>query len=297
VVQQVGAPGDPSRRSRRSLQPSHGAAGSPDTWGHDRQHDRQHQQIQVNDVQLGYYEYESDVAQAFLRPTYIIQATITEGDIGNGPPRTLDAEIYAWADATPLVAEVVSPADSVVVPAGSPSLCFSGTAQGGQPPYSYRWERDTVEEPIGTTASFCGPFVAPAPMPKRPNQVEGVRLTVTDALGTTACHYVSVVNGGTVDVEPGMIRGVWLGTPIPNPTTGGVSLQFTVPRTEHIRLRVFDVAGRVVETLIDSQVPAGKHWAWWDGKQTNGSLAGPGLYYCRLITEDGLRSRALVIRR
>ncbi len=52
------------------------------------------------------------------------------------------------------------------------------------------------------------------------------------------------------------------------------------------RLEVFDLLGRVVSTLVDSDLTAGKHQVEWDGKTSIGQRASSGVYFARLTSGD-----------
>jgi len=45
---------------------------------------------------------------------------------------------------------------------------------------------------------------------------------------------------------------------------------------------VFDVAGRLVRTLVDDSMPQGSHEAVWDGTDSSGREVGSGSYLARL---------------
>jgi len=59
----------------------------------------------------------------------------------------------------------------------------------------------------------------------------------------------------------------------PNPFIGGTSLRLSLPRATSVSLRVYDVSGRLVETLVDGQLSAGEHGFKW---HANG--VSPGVY-------------------
>jgi len=54
---------------------------------------------------------------------------------------------------------------------------------------------------------------------------------------------------------------------------------------------VFDVAGRLVATLVDGPQPAGPGSADWDGRDARGAAVSSGVYIYR-ITADGPRQIA-----
>ncbi len=68
----------------------------------------------------------------------------------------------------------------------------------------------------------------------------------------------------------------------PNPFNPRTTIKFSLPRAGTVRLSVFDVAGRLVRTLIDGGMPLGGHEAVWDGRDASGREVGPGSYLARL---------------
>jgi glucose/arabinose dehydrogenase len=69
----------------------------------------------------------------------------------------------------------------------------------------------------------------------------------------------------------------------PSPGSGTVRLAFELPRPSRVRLRVFDVAGRVVHEALPSAIlAAGRHEVGWDGRVAGSAPAPAGLYLARL---------------
>ncbi|MBK7046999.1 MAG: hypothetical protein IPH48_10905 [bacterium] len=68
----------------------------------------------------------------------------------------------------------------------------------------------------------------------------------------------------------------------PNPFNPRTTIKFDLPVAGHVRLAVFDVAGRLVRTLVDESLLRGNHEAVWDGRDSSGREAGSGSYLARL---------------
>lgn len=77
----------------------------------------------------------------------------------------------------------------------------------------------------------------------------------------------------------------------PNPFGGGTKLRFTLPRPGAVRLRVYDLGGRVVRTLADGTREAGAHGVLWDGRDDAGHDVPNGVYFARLSTEHAHRTQ------
>jgi flagellar hook assembly protein FlgD len=70
-----------------------------------------------------------------------------------------------------------------------------------------------------------------------------------------------------------------LGDARPNPFNPKTVISYELPQTSQVQLVIYDVAGRVVRTLVDGQRPAGSHGAEWDGRDDGGRPVGSGIYF------------------
>jgi hypothetical protein len=83
----------------------------------------------------------------------------------------------------------------------------------------------------------------------------------------------------------------------PNPAPGMATIGFALPRQENVRLLVYDVAGRLVRTLVDGQVSAGEGVKIWDGRDDGGAQVADGVYFYRLETGTGSLTRKMILLR
>lgn len=102
---------------------------------------------------------------------------------------------------------------------------------------------------------------------------------------------LAVVVGGPIggssavdtDLSPeDLPRTAVLGHNHPNPFNPSTTISFTVPERGPVTLAVFDLAGRLVRTLVDADLEPGSHAAAWDGQGRDGRLAASGTYLYRL---------------
>ncbi|MFC1650851.1 T9SS type A sorting domain-containing protein [Candidatus Latescibacterota bacterium] len=54
-------------------------------------------------------------------------------------------------------------------------------------------------------------------------------------------------------------------TPYPNPANPSTTIGFTLPKTGHVTIDIYNVAGQKIKTLTDGEFAAGKHSVVWDG--------------------------------
>ena len=67
--------------------------------------------------------------------------------------------------------------------------------------------------------------------------------------------------------------------PVPNPFKDGMRMAYVVGTSARVSIRVFDVAGRMVQTLVNEFQPAGRHLATWDGHSESGQRMVNGMYF------------------
>jgi hypothetical protein len=103
----------------------------------------------------------------------------------------------------------------------------------------------------------------------------------------------------TVDVGPrDGVNLPQLLASFPNPATAaGATVVFDMPAREPVRLRLYDVSGRLVRTLLDAPAGPGRVQAPWDGADDHGARVASGRYYYRLETPTSLQSRSLLLVR
>jgi PPE-repeat protein len=83
----------------------------------------------------------------------------------------------------------------------------------------------------------------------------------------------------------------------PNPAYGSVSVRFGLERAGRVTLGIYDVAGRLVRTVLDRALEPGVHVASWDQRDACGLPAAAGAYYLLLQSEDGrMETKAVLLR-
>jgi hypothetical protein len=81
----------------------------------------------------------------------------------------------------------------------------------------------------------------------------------------------------------------------PNPFNPATTMRFNLPVAGHAELKLFDVQGRVVRTLIDGHRAAGQNEVRWDGRDQSGRQVASGTYYARLVAADQSSVKSLVL--
>jgi hypothetical protein len=80
----------------------------------------------------------------------------------------------------------------------------------------------------------------------------------------------------------------------PNPFGASTAIAFSTPREARATVKVFDLSGRLVRTLLDDTLPAGNHSVTWDGRDDLAREVVSGIYFYRLETPEFSQTRRLV---
>ncbi len=89
---------------------------------------------------------------------------------------------------------------------------------------------------------------------------------------------------------PGEIK---LNQNYPNPFNPQTTIEYTFPLEAFVELKVYNILGQVVKTLVQEVQEAGVKSVTWDGTDNNGMTVSSGIYVYRIVV-DGF-SKALTI--
>ncbi|MCK4671081.1 MAG: T9SS type A sorting domain-containing protein, partial [Candidatus Aegiribacteria sp.] len=68
----------------------------------------------------------------------------------------------------------------------------------------------------------------------------------------------------------------------PNPFSAEAAISFSLPSTGHVNVTIYDMTGRAIRTLSDTEMMAAEYSLIWDGLDETGHAVGAGVYFCRL---------------
>lgn len=84
----------------------------------------------------------------------------------------------------------------------------------------------------------------------------------------------------------------------PSLTRGPTDVVFSLGRAGRVDIEVYDVMGRAARVLARGEhFAAGRQTVSWDGRRSDGSPAGAGVYFVRVRTDGGRWTRPLVMTR
>lgn len=81
----------------------------------------------------------------------------------------------------------------------------------------------------------------------------------------------------------------------PNPFNPLTTIKFHISKISDITIAVYDVLGRKIKTLLDSNVIPGTHSLTWNGTDTFNNKVNTGIYFVSLIVEGRSYNRKMVL--
>jgi hypothetical protein len=198
--------------------------------------------------------------------------------------------------------------DSASIPIGTlrgyehyPSLAFNGDC------YLVAWYNEgsiygakvyTSGEvcPVETLTDYSAPYFRtnPSIAQGHPNQL----LMVYDGYTPEPYQSIRVFGAlygqvGVQEVPPrsgSVARGIVLGQNAPNPFCKSTMITYSLPQKSEVTLELYDITGRLVETLVNETQQPGIHQVRWN-RESNPS----GVYFYRLTAGEFVKTRKMVV--
>ncbi len=108
----------------------------------------------------------------------------------------------------------------------------------------------------------------------------------------TICWTTKLSGGGTQSTDGDMPRVFKLHQNYPNPFVKSTTIQYQLPMKSKVSLKIYDVAGRCVKTLIDEEKGIGYYKVKWDGEGLS-----TGIYFAKFEAGDYKSTKKLILIR
>ncbi len=118
-----------------------------------------------------------------------------------------------------------------------------------------------------------------------------------DPAASTIDLPVTLVVGDDLSaVGDGLPNVMHLTGAVPNPFNPQTDIKFSLPRDASVQLKLYDVSGRLVRSLVNETMTAGAHSVRWTGRDDAGKSVASGTYFMRLVAngETSVKSMVLV---
>lgn len=103
---------------------------------------------------------------------------------------------------------------------------------------------------------------------------------------------VKEIQGSDDEVRPSQFH---LSQNYPNPFNPVTNLQFTLSKSVHVKIDIFNIVGQRVRTLVDKDMKPGVYVADWDGKDENGNSVSSGIYFYKMQAGEFSNMKKMVL--
>ena len=105
---------------------------------------------------------------------------------------------------------------------------------------------------------------------------------------------LSVEDDNSADVIPGTFD---LNQNYPNPFNPSTTINFNVPNFSDVKITVYDLNGKLVNTLVDASYASGSYNVVWNGDDINGNKVAAGIYMYNLTSgQNSITNKMVLIK-
>ena len=178
---------------------------------------------------------------------------------------------------------------------GAVSLSFFNhlvSTQGVTLKWATQSELDSKLWEIERSASAAGPYVKIAEKEAQGTTNQPTEYEYFDvSVAPQRVYYYQLVevsrSGDRTAYGPVEVRTLGpasfaLGAPIPNPFSGQAEIRFQLPVASNVSLKIYNITGQLVNTLVNEVRPAGYYSTIWNGKNDKGQTMSNGVYFYSL---------------
>ncbi len=91
--------------------------------------------------------------------------------------------------------------------------------------------------------------------------------------------------------------GFSLSPAYPNPFNATTIIEYALPQSARVSLRIYNLVGQVVKTLVDGMETAGFKRVHWRGRDDRNIDVGSGVYFVRLVTGQRIITRKVLFQK
>jgi hypothetical protein len=84
---------------------------------------------------------------------------------------------------------------------------------------------------------------------------------------------------------------------IPNPFHNQTSIRYQLPTPSFVSLKVYDITGRLIYTLVDKSQKSGVYRVHWDGRDEMNQYVPSGIYFVSLTSRDFTTTKKMILLR
>jgi len=115
------------------------------------------------------------------------------------------------------------------------------------------------------------------------------------AIGAGTTYVEIMLHTGVDEANPERVTGFFLDQNYPNPFNQRTEISFQLPGECKVDLRIYNLKGQLVKTIVDGKMNRGAHTVFWDGTDNGAREVASGIYFYKLKASDQVSIRRMVL--
>ena len=112
--------------------------------------------------------------------------------------------------------------------------------------------------------------------------------------------YISLIDKGETSIHQqfkGAVQNFQLFQAYPNPFNPTTTIEYELPQNKFVEIKIIDVLGREIRTLVSGEQSGGAHQITWNGLDNTGSPVASGVYFYTMTAEGFNETRKVLLIR
>lgn len=107
--------------------------------------------------------------------------------------------------------------------------------------------------------------------------------------------FVGYLNLTDIKNQNEIIKDFKLEQNYPNPFNPETTISFSLPKQSKVQIKIYDITGKEIITLINEERAAGKYKVSWNSKNNSGKTVSSGIYIYKIIANDFVQSKKMIL--
>lgn len=131
----------------------------------------------------------------------------------------------------------------------------------------------------------------------------GINDAQSGGIGDNYGYFVAFITGNNTNVFPitsiiptnNIPDDFTVSQNYPNPFNPSTTINYEIPGTTNVQIKIYDINGRLIKTLVNEIKDAGGHSIDWDGKNDIGMAVATGTYLYQVQLGNNIQAKKMLL--
>lgn len=81
----------------------------------------------------------------------------------------------------------------------------------------------------------------------------------------------------------------------PNPFNPETIISYSLPKQSRVQIKIYDITGNEIRSLIDEEKSAGRHNILWDSRNNFGQRVASGIYFYKIVADNFVQTKKMIL--